>query len=126
MKAQGAVVSALTLEMLRVVTHAGAIRVKTDEAGIISVAVPGLEMPTDRNGQLWVYFGPHEADRYVSVKDVLEDRVPADRIAGKLVLIGTSAVGLRDVKTTPLDPAMSGVEVHAQALENILTNSVLA
>ena len=61
MKAQGAVVSALTLEMLRVVTHAGAIRVKTDEAGIISVAVPGLEMPTDRNGQLWVYFGPHEA-----------------------------------------------------------------
>ena len=125
MKAQGAVVSALTLEMLRVVTNSGAIRVKTDAAGIISVAVPGLEIPTDSNGQLWVYFSPHEADRYVSVKDVLEDRVAPDRIAGKLVLIGTSAVGLRDVKTTPIDPAMSGVEVHAQVLENILTNSVL-
>ena len=45
--------------------------------------------------------------------------MPPDRIAGKLVLIGTSAVGLRDVKTTPIDPAMSGVEVHAQVLENI-------
>ena len=125
MKAQGEIVSALTLEMLRVVTRAGAIRLKTDAAGILSVAIPGLEMPTDRNGQLWIYFGPHDAKRYVSVKDVLEDRVPADRINGKLVLIGTSAVGLRDIKTTPLDPAMSGVEVHAQVLENILTKSVL-
>jgi adenylate cyclase len=125
MMAQGAIVSALSLEMLRVVTNAGAIRLKTDEAGVLSVAIPGLEMPTDRNGQLWVYFSPHDPDRYVSVKDVLEDRVAPDRINGKLVLIGTSAVGLRDVKTTPIDPAMSGVEVHAQVLENILTGSVL-
>jgi adenylate cyclase len=51
--------------------------------------------------------------------------VPADRIAGKLVLIGTSAVGLRDVITTPVEPAMSGVEVHVQVLENVLTNSIL-
>jgi adenylate cyclase len=41
------------------------------------------------------------------------------------VLLGTSAVGLRDIKTTPTDPAMSGVEVHAQAIENILTGSYL-
>jgi adenylate cyclase len=125
MKAQGAIVPALSLEILRVATHAGAIRLKSDAAGIVSVAIPGLEMPTDRNGQLWVYFSPHSADRYVSAKDVIEDRVPADRINGKLVMIGTSAVGLRDIKTTPLDPAMSGVEVHVEALENILTNSIL-
>ena len=125
MKVDGAIESALTLEMLRVVTQSGAIRLKTDDAGILSVAVPGLEMPTDRNGQLWVYFGRHDPNRFVSVKDVLQDRVSPDRINGKLVLIGTSAVGLRDVKTTPIDPAMSGVEVHAQVLENILTNSTL-
>ena len=125
MQAQGAIVPALTLEMLRVVTHARAIIIKSDAGGIRSVAIPGLELPTDRNGQLWIHFGPHDANRYVSVKDVLEDRVPADRISGKLVLIGTSAVGLRDVITTPVDPAMSGVEVHAQVLENVLTNSIL-
>ena len=49
---------ALTLDMLRVVTGAGAIRIKTDAAGISSVAIPGLEMPTDRNGQLWIHFAP--------------------------------------------------------------------
>ncbi len=47
------------------------------------------------------------------------------RINRKLVLIGTSAIGLRDIKTTPIDPAMSGVEVHAQILESVLSKSVL-
>jgi len=42
------------------------------------------------------------------------------------VLIGTSAVGLLDSKTTPIDPAMPGVEVHAQVLENVLSASVLS
>ncbi len=126
MKAQGTVVPTLTLEMLRVVTHAGVIRIKSDAAGIRSVAIPGLEMPTDRNGQLWVHFAPYDPSRYVSAKDVLEDRVPADRVNRKLVLIGTSAIGLRDIKTTPIDPAMSGVEVHAQVLESVLSNSVLS
>src|SRR5665811_2232031 len=125
MLAQGTIVPALTLEMLRVATQARAIIIKSDAGGIHSVAIPGLELPTDRNGQLWIHFGPHDPNRYVSVKDVLEDRVPPDRIAGKLVLIGTSAVGLRDIITTPVDPAMSGVEVHVQVLENVLTNSIL-
>jgi adenylate cyclase len=125
MKAQGEIVPALTLEMLRVVTHAGAIRIKTDAAGIDNVAVPGLVIPTDRNGQLWIHFAPHDPGRYVSAKDVLDGSLPASRIDHKLVLIGTSAVGLRDIKTTPIDPSMSGVEIHAQVLESILGNSVL-
>ena len=41
------------------------------------------------------------------------------------VLIGTSASGLLDIKTTPLDPVIPGVEVHAQILENLLTNTTL-
>lgn len=125
-KAQGAVVPALTLEMLRVVTGAKAMMIKDDSAGIRSVAIPGLEMPTDRNGQLWIHFSHYDPARYVSAKDVLEGHVSPARISGKLVLVGTSAVGLRDIKTTPIDPAMSGVEVHAQVLESVLSNSVLS
>lgn len=47
-------------------------------------------------------------------------------IAGKLVLIGTSAVGLLDVKTTPIDPVMPGVEIHAQVIESALTRALLS
>jgi len=125
MAAQGTLVPALSLEMLRVVAHAGAILVRVNDAGIQSVAVPGLEMPTDHNGQFWVYFNKSDPARYVSAKDVLGGNVPADRLRGRLVLIGTSATGLLDTKTTPIDPVMPGVEVHAQILENILTKSVL-
>jgi adenylate cyclase len=57
---------------------------------------------------------------------VLEGHVAPEKIRGKLVLIGTSAVGLLDVKTTPIDPVMPGVEVHAQVLESALTRSVLS
>ncbi len=125
MKAGGTVIPALTLEMLRVVTHAGAIRIKTNAAGIQNVAIPGLEIPTDRNGQLWIYFSPFDAGRYVSAKDVLEGRVPKSRMDRRLVLIGTSAVGLHDLRTSPLEPALPGVEMHAQVLENILTKAAL-
>ena len=61
----------------------------------------------------------------VSAKDVVEGNVAPERFAGKLVLVGTSAIGLLDVKTTPVLSAMPGVEVHAQLLEAALTNSLL-
>jgi adenylate cyclase len=125
MQAQGAMVPSLSMELLRVVADSGAILVRTDEAGVQSVAVPGLELPTDQNGRLWVHFNRHDPGRYISANDVLQGRVLRDNVEGKLVLIGTSAAGLLDVKTTPVAAAMPGVEVHAQILESALANSLL-
>jgi adenylate cyclase len=125
MQAQGAMVPSLSMELLRVVADSGAILVRTDEAGVQSVAVPGLELPTDQNGRLWVHFNNHDPGRYISANDVLQGRVSRDNVEGKLVLIGTSAAGLLDVKTTPVAAAMPGVEVHAQILESALANSLL-
>jgi len=125
MQAEDKIVPALTLDLLRVATGSSTILIRTDESGIQSVAVPGLELPTDRNGRIWVYFGPHDKARFVSAKDVVEGNVAPERFAGKLVLVGTSAIGLLDVKTTPVLSAMPGVEVHAQLLEAALTNSLL-
>ena len=62
----------------------------------------------------------------MSAADVLAGDVAPERVARKLVLIGTSAVGLLDSKTTPIDPVMPGVEVHAQVLESALTGSLLS
>ncbi len=125
MEAQGMLVPSLTMDMLRVVTHSGAILARVNQAGVQSVAVPGLEVPTDRHGQLWVHFNKHDPARFVSAKDVLQGNVASDRFRGKLVLIGTSAIGLLDLKTTPVEAAMPGVEVHAQILESVLTKSLL-
>ena len=77
MEAQGAMVPSLTMEMLRVVTHASAILVRANNAGVQAVAVPGLEVPTDEHGQLWVHFNKTDPARYVSAKDVLQGNVSA-------------------------------------------------
>ena len=75
MEAQDTLVPALTMEMLRIVTHASAILVRTDQAGVRAVAVPGLEVPTDRNGQFWVHFNKHDPARYVSAAAILQRNV---------------------------------------------------
>jgi len=126
MMAQDNLMPSLTFDMLRVAVNASTLLVKSDDAGVKSVGVPGFEIPTDPNGQLWVYFGRHDPARYVSAADVLDGKAGGGVFSRKLVIIGTSAVGLLDVKTTPLDRVMPGVEIHAQVLENILTDSVLS
>ena len=126
MQAQGATMPSLTFEMLRLATGTDTIFIKSDAAGIKSVAVKGFELPTDRNGQLWVHFAHHDPSIYVSAADVLDGTMAPERVKQKLVLVGTSAVGLLDVKTTPIDPVMPGVEIHAQVLEAALTKSLLA
>src|ERR1700716_4331825 len=126
MQAQGTIMPSLSFEMLRVVTGTDTIFIKTDVAAIKSLGVKGFQIPTDLNGQLWVHFAHHDASIVVSALDLLEGRAPPEKIRGKLALIGTSAAGLNDIKTTPVDPAMPGVEIHAQVLESALTRAVLA
>jgi adenylate cyclase len=124
--AQDIMMPALSFEMLRVASGSGTILIKADKDGVQSVGVKGFQIPTDRNGQLWVHYAPADRSIYVSAVDVLDGRVPQDKIAGKLVLIGTSAIGLNDIKTTPVSPVMPGVEVHAQVLESALTSDLVS
>jgi adenylate cyclase len=126
MQAQGATMPSLSFEMLRVATGADTIFIKSDAAGILSVGVSGVQVPTDRNGQLWVHFAGYDPLIYVSAADVLDGSIAAEKVAGKLVLIGTSSAGLHDVKTTPITPVMPGVEIHAQVLESALTGTLLS
>ena len=128
MQAGGLLMPALSLEVLRVAFGAQAIRVITGQAGLEEVQTipPRFKLPTDNNGKLWVHFSKPEQDIYVSAKDVLEGTVAPERIKGKIVLIGTSAIGLLDIKTTPVARAMPGVEIHAQVIEAALTGSLLS
>jgi adenylate cyclase len=116
---------ALSIELLRVAMDEQSIVVRSDAAGVRSIMLGSVIIPTDRNGQLWVNFSSHDPQRFISAADVLEGRLAADALAGTLVLIGTSAIGLFDIKATPLDPNTPGVEIHAQLLENILNGGLL-
>ena len=126
MLAEGRMVPAVTLETLRVLTGAGAILVRTDAGGIRSVALPGLEVPTDAYGSIWLHFNAHDPARFISARTVLDGSFDPDRVARKIVMIGTSALGLLDNKTSPIDRSIPGVEVQAQMMEIMLGQAALA
>jgi adenylate cyclase len=60
----------------------------------------------------------------VSAADVLAERIPADRLAGKVVLVGTTALGLMDLRATPVGVAFPGVEMHANLIAGMLDGKV--
>jgi len=96
-----------------------------EETGITSVRIGHMQVPTDHSGQMWLSFTPHDPGRFRPAVDVLEGRVVRSEIAGRIVLIGTSAPGLFDLRATPIDPSIAGVEIHAQAIEQIIAGEVL-
>ena len=69
-----------------------------------AVALPRPRDPDRRQRAALGAFQPARPARFVSAKDVLDGRGRPDRFEGRLVLIGTSAVGLLDIKTTPVEP----------------------
>ena len=115
----------LTPEVLRVATGGGPFAIRTNEAGIEGVVLARQLITTDRDGTIWPYLTPSSQSRFVSASDLLNGRVAPDRLAGHLVLVGTSAIGLEDFRATPLGVPMAGVEIHAQVLENILAQTLL-
>ncbi|KYH02591.1 adenylate/guanylate cyclase domain-containing protein [Bradyrhizobium sp. DOA1] len=126
MRAQGNIMPSLSLEILRVVTGTPTLLVRTDKTGVRAVRLKGVEIPTDKNGQFWVHYARRDPSIYVSAADVLDNSVSPSKFAGKLVLVGTSAAGLNDIKTTPVSATMPGVEIHAQVLESVLSGAVIS
>ena len=70
------------------------------------------------------YRGPAESFRYLSAIDVLKKRVPDEALRGKIVLVGTRAPGLMDLRSTPVGSPYPGVEVHANLLAGILDGTI--
>lgn len=125
MEAGGLKLPSLSLEMLRVVTGSSTIIIDSSPAGIQSVSLRKLRIPTDKNGRLLLHFSGHKLARYISVSDILNGRVPPDRVKGHMVIVGTSAALMGDLRATPVNTALPGAEIHAEAIENILTGSML-
>ena len=119
------VLPTLSLELLRVGTPPSTLSVDTDSAGIRHVTISHIQVPTDNHGRMWIHFAKRNPQRYISAKDLLNGAVSPERLANKLVLIGSSAFGLGDNKMTPIEGALPGVEIHAQILDMVAEKSFL-
>jgi adenylate cyclase len=120
----------LALSALRVALGQGAFIAFADQIGdgiVQSVRVGDFEVPTTPNGSLWLYFQPTPDDFYISAGELLDDDWTDLQalVAGHIVFIGTSASGLGDIRGTSAGRNMPGVEIHAQALQQILSGTYL-
>ncbi|MFZ4125804.1 MAG: CHASE2 domain-containing protein, partial [Rickettsiales bacterium] len=114
----------LALETLRIAMGAGVYQLLGGH-GMEAVRVGDLTIPTDKEGMLWIYYSRSMKDRYIPAWKVMDGTFKPEDLAGHIVFIGTSAAGLKDLRATPLYPALAGVEVHAQAVEQMLLQHFL-
>lgn len=125
----------LAMEALRVAQGASSYIIKMagasgeesfgEASGITSIRNGKFTIPTDANGNFLVHYTEFQPSRYIPAWKVLEPDFNPEEVAGHILIFGTSAPGLKDLRATPLNPSLAGVEVHVQALEQILTGKYL-
>jgi len=132
---EGKIYPSLAAEALRVGQGASTYIIKASNAsgetalgaqtGLNNVKVGQAIIPVDSHGNVPLYDSGFEATRFLSAWRVLTPDFDPNLVAGKVILVGATAAGLRDFKPTPLDPAAAGIETHAQILEQILGHQYL-
>jgi len=126
---------ALSIEAMRVAQEASTYIVRWsgsqsmrsfgEMTGVGTIRVGKVDVDTDGKGRMSLYDSGHEASRFVSAADVLKGKVPPAKLDGNIVFVGTSAVGLKDLRATPIQSTVPGVEIHAQLVEQMLTGVYL-
>ncbi len=131
----GALAPSLVLESLRVAQGASTYIVRSSNAhgstafgqhtGVNEVKVGAAVIPTDAGSDIWIHFRRGDPRNYISAAEVLSGEVDPAELQGRIVLIGATAPGLMDLRATPLDAAIPGVEIHQQVLEQIVAGRFL-
>lgn len=125
---QGQVVPTLVAEVLRLAQGTQNYLLRgTAQAGggLEQLRMGALTLPTTAEGEVWVHYRADMSAHTVPAWQVLAGGVDGQRLADKLVLVGASAPGLMDMRANPLGQVIAGVNVHAQALEQILSGQGL-
>jgi adenylate cyclase len=129
-------VPGLDAEALRLAQHADTILIKSSNAsganafgqhtGVVAVKIGGFEIPTESDGMVRVRYAGAQAARHIPAWRVFAGEVPKSEIEGRILLIGASAAALSDLRSSPLEAAIPGVDAHAEVLEQIIAGAFLA
>lgn len=122
----------LTLAMFRLLMgyppleiHTGSgYHAASGDARLEALQVEGFTIPVDEDATVLIpYRGFYGSFAYYSATDVLNGAVEPDKLRGKIVLVGTTAVGLLDLRPTPIQSTFPGVEINANLLAAMLDQS---
>ncbi len=95
--------------------------------GIEAMRLGRKTIPLDRRGNMLLNFrGGRRTFPHVPASAVLDGTADPAAIRGKLILFGTTATGLHEMRTTPLEAAQPGVEIHATVIDDLLAADPIA
>ena len=90
-----------------------------------SFRIGDVEIPVNEQAAVFIPFrGPQESFRFVSARDIVNKTAPREWLADKIVLVGASAAGLLDLRSTPVGQRYIGVEVHANLVAGLLDGTI--
>ena len=130
---EGGYYEPLSLAMVRVVLGMPPVEPGYAPGGMLKRGYSGLEwlkvgpitIPVDDSvSALIPYRGRKFSFPYVSLTDVINDRIPEGSLKGKIALVGTTAPGLFDLRSTPVGAVYPGVEIHANLIAGMLDRSL--
>ena len=125
----GNIYESLALALARLVLNEPQIHLGFEEstgyAALEWIGLAGRRIPVDGHvAALIPYRGKEGSFPYVSATDVLKGTVPPETLKGAIVLVGTTAAGLKDLRVTPVQSVYPGVEVHANMIAGILDGNI--
>ena len=128
------IVPSLGLEILRVAIGASTYQIKSsnasgetafgEETGINHVKLGNLIIPTNEDGSAWIHYSKKPI-KTIPIWEVLSSNYSADFFEGKILIVGTSAPGLFDLRSTPLENNVPGVNIIANLTDQILSGQFL-
>ena len=126
---------ALVLEAMRIFQGASAYKITMagatgetsfgEKTGLVGIKAGLLEVPTDAFGRIWLYDTGYKPERFIPAWKALSEDSLLKEMKEKVLFIGTSAMAIKDLRATPLNPRASGVEIHAQIVEQMFLGDFL-
>ena len=117
----------LALASVKLATHTGAVMLRVNNANSSSLVLGERVVPLDGKGNVLLnYRGKKRTFPFISAVDVMRNRVDREFLQDKVVFVGATALGTRDVVTTPLDTLFTGIELQATIADDMLQNDFLS
>ncbi|MGE4648908.1 MAG: adenylate/guanylate cyclase domain-containing protein [Arenicellales bacterium] len=130
----GQVLPTVDAEALRVAQSASTYIVKSTNAsgeqsfgskgGVVGVKIGALSVPTDSQGRIWIRYAD-QISQPISARQLLSDDFDPAALAGKIVLLGSSAAGLSRPQPTPVLGVAPALQIRAQILETLISGEFL-
>ena len=130
----GSLVPSLSLEMLRVAIGASTFQIKSsnasgenafgEETGINNVKLGNLIIPTNDDGNVWIHYSRNPIKK-IPIWEVFSAKYQKEYFEGKILIVGASAPGLFDLRSTPLENNVPGVQIIANLTDQILAGQFL-